>query len=407
MSSLAGSPVPSNAMVLLATMIVQALATMSLLTLPVVAPVVAQSLQISTAYLGLYVAIVYTGAVAASLMSGTAVRRFGAIRASQAGLLLCGTGLCLSLAQSPWCMAAGAALIGLGYGPITPSSSHLLARTTPAHRMSLVFSIKQTGVPLGGLLAGLIVPGLVGLTNWQSAFAAVGLSCLVCVMAIQPLCASLDSDREPGQRLTFGTGLSGPLRLVFSHQALAVLAGVSFLFSIAQLSLTTYMVTFLHEELSTGLVKAGAMLAVAQAAGVAGRLLWGYISDRYLGAIRMLMVLALMIAIAAVAVPFLKSLDSGAMTLGVLALFGASAVGWNGVYLAEVARQAPVGMASTATGGTLSVTFLGVVVGPPIFGLIAALTGSYSLAYASLLVPISVCIWLLWRYRAAFVVSGD
>lgn len=398
---------PSNSLVLLATLTVQSLAAMALLTLPVVAPAVAESLQISAAYVGLYVAIVYAGAMAASLMAGAAVRRYGAIRASQIALLLCAIGLFLSVIPSPLSMAVGALFIGLGYGPITPASSHLLARTTPAHRMSLVFSLKQTGVPLGGLLAGLIVPSLAGWASWQTAFAVVGVCNLLCAIAIQPLCSGLDSDRDLTQRLTFGTGLSGPLRLVFSHRSLSVLAAVSFLFSIAQLSLTTYLVTFLHEDLSMGLIKAGVMLAVAQAAGVGGRLLWGYVSDRYLGATRMLIVLALMIGACALVSPFLQYFDAPVLTVAVLIVFGGSAVGWNGVYLAEVARQAPKGMASMATGGTLSMTFLGVVVGPPIFGLIAGLTGSYGIAYASLLVPAGVCLWLLWRYRTAFLETSD
>lgn len=398
---------PSNTLVLIATLTVQSLAAMALLTLPVVAPAVALALGMSAAYVGLYVAIVYVGAMTASLMSGAMVRRFGAIRASQVALASCAVGLFLCAIPSLICIVAGALFVGAGYGPITPASSHLLARTTPPHRMSLVFSLKQTGVPLGGLLAGLIVPGLAGWTGWQTAFVIVGISCLLCALAVQPLYAGLDADRDPGQRLSFGTGLAGPLRLVFSHQSLTVLAAVSFLFSIAQLSLTTYLVTFLHEDLGMGLIKAGAMLAVAQAAGVAGRLLWGYVSDRFLGATRTLIVLALMIAVCGIVAPFLRHIDLQGVTVVVLLLFGASAVGWNGVYLAEVARQAPVGMASMATGGTLSMTFLGVVIGPPIFGLIAGMTGSYGVAYASLLVPAGLCLWLLWRYRTAFLGVGN
>lgn len=407
MTSSAVRSAPSNTLVLLATLTVQSLVAMALLTLPVVAPAVAQSVQISATYVGLYIAIVYAGAMTASVMAGAMVRRFGAIRASQVALAVCALGLFLCMIPSAWSMAVGAVFVGLGYGPITPASSHLLARTTPAHRMSLVFSLKQTGVPLGGLFAGLIVPGLAGWSSWQTAFACVGLANLLCAVAIQPLHSSLDSDRDVTQRLTVGTGLSGPLSLVFRHKSLSVLAAVSFLFSIAQLSLLTYLVTFLHEDLGIGLVKAGFMLAVVQAAGVTGRLLWGYLSDRYLGATRMLIVLALIIAICAALSPFLKHLDAAVLTFVVLVLFGASAVGWNGVYLAEVARQAPKGMASVATGGTLALTFMGVVVGPPVFGLIAGLTGSYGMAYGSLLVPAGLCLWLLWRYRTAFLASDD
>lgn len=394
---------PSNILVLIATLTVQSLAAMALLTLPVVAPAVALSLGISAAYAGLYVAIVYAGAMTASLMAGALVRRFGAIRASQVALTFCATGLGLCAIPSLPAMVVGALLVGLGYGPITPASSHLLARTTPLHRMSLVFSLKQTGVPLGGLLAGLIVPGLTGWSNWQAAFVMVATSCLLCALAVQPLYAGLDADRDPDQRLSFGTGLAGPLRLVFSQRSLTVLAAVSFLFSIAQLSLTTYLVTFLHDDLGMGLIRAGVMLAVAQAAGVAGRLLWGYVADRYFGATRTLIILTLMIAACAAAAPFLHYMDHDVVIVLLLLLFGASAVGWNGVYLAEVARQAPRGMASMATGGTLSMTFLGVVVGPPVFGLIAGVTGSYGLAYASLLVPAGLCLWLLWRHRTAFL----
>src|SRR3546814_17293339 len=60
----------------------------------------------------------------------------------------------------------------------------------------------------------------------------------------------------------------------------------------------------------------------------------------------------------------------------VLIVLGAAALGWNGVYLAEVARQAPPGLTGIATGGTLAATFLGVVLGPPLFGLVASIADS-------------------------------
>ena len=220
------------------------------------------------------------------------------------------------------------------------------------------------------------------------------------------MCASLDADKNPDHRLSFGNGLAGPLRLVFSQRSLAVLAGVSFLFSITQVSLTTYMVTYLHEDLSMSLIVAGFILAVAQMAGVVGRLLWGYISDRLLGPIKMLACLALLIGVCALITPLLKHMGTYWLILIVLSIFGSCAIGWNGVYLAEVARQAPTGQASIATGGTLSMTFLGVVVGPPLFGLIASITGSYGAAFAALTLPVMVCLWLLWRYRAAFATAA-
>jgi len=93
------------------------------------------------------------------------------------------------------------------------------------------------------------------------------------------------------------------------------------------------------------------------------------------------------------------------LLLGILAVFGASAIGWNGVYLAEVARQAPKGQASLATGGTLAVTFLGVVLGPPLFGAMSGLFGSYRAGYAALALPTLACCVLLIRQKRTLLAA--
>jgi MFS family permease len=379
----------SNWWPLLLTLVIQAMVAMALLSLPVVAPVVAQTLQVSPALVGLYVSVTYAGAMVATLMGGTTVARMGAIRVSQWGLVLCALGLLLCAV--PWLpsMVLGAVLIGLGYGPITPASSHLLARTTPKHQMSLVFSIKQTGVPLGSMLAGAVVPPLALLGNWQLSLVAVAAVCLLCAWVSQSLRAELDSDRQPDTRIRWGS-LIEPIRLVLAHRALRILASCSFMFSMVQLSLTTYLVTFLHDDLSYGLVAAGLALSVTQLGGIGGRVVWGYVADRWLGARRMLLLLASMMALGALASAFLTTDTPQAVVIAILVGFGASAIGWNGVYLAEVARRAPPGMASMATGGTLAFTFLGVVVGPPMFGALSGLFGTYRAGFVGLMVMASV-----------------
>jgi MFS family permease len=389
----------SNWWPLLLTLVIQAMVAMALLSLPVVAPVVAQTLQVSPALVGLYVSVTYAGAMVATLMGGATVARMGAIRVSQWGLVLCALGLLLCAV--PWLpsMVLGAVLIGLGYGPITPASSHLLARTTPKHQMSLVFSIKQTGVPLGSMLAGAVVPPLALLGNWQLSLVAVAAVCLMCAWVSQSLRAELDSDRQPDTRIRWGS-LIEPIRLVLAQRALRIMAACSFMFSMVQLSLTTYLVTFLHDDLSYGLVAAGLALSVTQLGGIGGRVVWGYVADRWLGARRMLLLLASMMALGALASAFLTTDTPHALVIAILVAFGASAIGWNGVYLAEVARRAPPGMASMATGGTLAFTFLGVVLGPPMFGALSGLFGTYRAGFVGLMVVASVSGTVLyWSQR--------
>ena len=388
----------NNWLPLLATLFIQAMVAMALLTLPVMAPVAAKALSVSPAMVGFYVSITYLGAMFASLTSGNTVSRFGPIRVSQLGLLLCALGLCLC--ATPWLpvIAIGALLIGLGYGPITPASSQILARTTPADRMALVFSIKQTGVPLGAMMAGAIVPSLMLALNWQWTMVMVAIACVLSALLAQPLRQELDELRQANLPFQM-SALTSPIRMVLGHRPLATMAACSFMFCMVQMSLTTYLVTYLHDDLSYGLVSAGLLLSVTQMGGMGGRILWGFVADKWLGAQKTLALLAALMALCSLTTAlFLPVLPLWVIWM-VLIVYGASAIGWNGVYLSEVARQAPEGKASVATGGTLTFTFLGVVIGPPIFGALSTAFGSYRAGFLALVVTSSLCAWVLFRLR--------
>lgn len=384
---------------LLITLAIQAIASMAVLSPPVVAPVIAAALGISPVFAGIYIGVVYIGAMTGSLAAGGAVQRWGPVRVSQGGLVLCGLGLAMFCSGWLPVMAAGALLMGFGYGPITPASSHLLARSTPPHRMSLIFSIKQTGVPLGGILAGAIVPGLMFVIGWRWGIAAVAIACVLCALLAQPLRARLDAQRDAASVLDLGK-LAEPARMVSGHANLRALAICSFFLSASQLCLTTYAVVYLHTELGFGLVAAGLALSVSQMAGVIGRVVWGHIADSGFGALRTLAMLALGVVLCSVGTALLRPDTPMAVVLILLTAFGATAIGWNGVFLAEVARQAPPGFASLATGGVSAFTFFGVVVGPPIFALLASTAGTYRAGYLALALPMAWCCWRLWRnYR--------
>ena len=388
----------SNWLPLLATLFIQAMVAMALLTLPVMAPVAAKALEVSPALVGVYVAITYAGAMFASLTSGTTVSRLGPIRVSQLGLMLCALGLCLCAV--PWLPAIGlgALLIGLGYGPITPASSQILARTTPPAQMALVFSVKQTGVPVGAMMAGAIVPSLMLGIDWQWSLVVVAMACIVSAALSQPLREALDDLRQAGLTFQMST-LTTPLRMVLGHRALSTMAACSFMFSMVQMSLTTYLVTYLHDDLAYGMVSAGLLLSVTQMGGIGGRIAWGLVADRWLGAQKTLALLAILMAISALATALLLPTLPLWGIWTILLVFGASAIGWNGVYLAEVARQAPEGKASVATGGTLTFTFLGVVIGPPLFGALSSAFGTYRAGFLALVITSSLCAWVLYRLK--------
>ena len=357
------------------------LAAWTSLTGPVLAPLAAGDIGVGPYLVGIYVSVSYAFGASAALVSGGFIARLGPLRVSQLSLVLCGAGLALATLGTPLAVLAAAAVVGIGYGPITPASSHILARTTPPARMNLVFSIKQTGVPLGNALAGAIAPGLAALFGWRGAALATAALCLVVAAGSEPLRPGLDIELERRRPLFSLAHVVGPFRLVFRSPELRKLSLVSFAFAGMQTSLGTFLVTYLNGRLGMSVVLAGVVLAFAQGAGVIGRPLWGLIADRFVSPIRLLGILGVTMALSAVLVGLFTTSWPFIAILAVSTAYGGTAVAWNGVHLAQVARYSPPGRAGEVTGGASFVTFGGVVVVPALFSAILGSLGSYMAAF--------------------------
>ncbi len=381
------------------TTFVQASTSAAVIGPTVAAPLLLERLHLGPAAVGMFVALVYLGAMVATQIGAFGVRRWGPIRTSQLSLLSCAVGLALLATPLLPLVVLGSVLIGLGYGPITPASSQMLARTTDPRHYALVFSIKQTGVPLGGVIAGLMVPALVAVGGAVGALLGTAALCVLAAVSAAPLARALDRDRDRGARWPRPHQVLAPARLVASHSVLRAVALCSFVFSMVQVSLTSYMVSFLTRDLVWTLAAAGGALAASQVAGVVARIGWGYVADRWLGPRRMLLGLALGMTACGLLMPLLGPTSPAALVVALLCLYGGTAVGWYGVYLATVARVAPAGQAGTATAGTLFFTFFGVVIGPPIFGAAGTALGALGPAFALLALPLAGGVWLLARAR--------
>lgn len=369
---------------LIVTLAIQALVSMASLTIPVIAPEAATATGHPASLAGVFIGIVYAGAMTSSLVSGDLIERFGPIRVSQVCLLLCAAGLGMTVLGGLWQIALGALLLGFGYGPVTPASSYILIRTTPPHRMGLTFSLKQTGVPLGGAMAGILVPMAVAVSHWEVAVLMVAGMCLLMAVLSEPLRGALDAGRNGHARMAGIAGVLSPLRLIFAHPALRDIALCSFFFASVQLCLTTYLVLWLTQSYGLDLLAAGLMMAFAQGGGVAGRLLWGWLADRFVAPRIMLASLGVTIGFCALLFALIGP-GWPLLVVGLVALTaGATAIGWNGVYLAEVARLAPPGQAGKVTGGTLFFTYFGVVTGPPCFAAILTASGGFSASFLAI-----------------------
>jgi len=367
-------------LVVLAATVAQMVVAMSNVVLPTIAPKLAESLGLSPVLIGYQVSLTFGTATVASMVSGTAVLRWGAARMTQVSMGACGAGLLLFLLPHWSFIALGSVAVGTAMGLLAPAAAHMLVKYTRPERRNLVFSIKQTGVPLGGVIIALTAPAFAVTVGWQWSIAMVFALIVLVALLVAPRRTRWDDDRDPGASLRQRP--FGGVPMVWRRASLRWLSLAALLFSAIQRCLLTFTVIYLVAEADFGLIEAGVMLSILQIGGAVARVPWGWLADR-LGSSFVVLTIICVITIGTTAA--LVLLGSGCPRPVVYLLFfvlGAATVGWNGVFHAEAARLSPPGMAGMVAGGTAVFIFGGVLLGPSVFAGAYGAIGSYSATFA-------------------------
>ena len=364
---------------LTATLAVQTLATMALYSLPTVAPEVARDLRVNGTLVGDFVAAVYGVGILSALAAPGLVRRYGGVRATQA-VMVATAGMLLSAALGSGLsgLAIAAIVLGLGYGAAAPASTHLLVPQTPKPVFNLVMSLRQIGVPLGGVLAALVLPPLAITVGWRGAL-LVELAPVVVMTALMEIPRRRwDIEREPS-RPVWGRALLHPF-ILLRHPGLRRLSLASFVYAGLALCLVAFMTVQLTTVVGLNLVTAGRVLAVYQVAGSLSRPVWGWVADRLLTPAQTLAILGIGMAACAAATGFYAP---GWPVWGVMAnalLAGCTSGGYTGVAYAEYAALGGA-RRTEATGLGTAIMFAGCMVVPPVFGVCVAVLGGYLASY--------------------------
>ncbi len=364
---------------LAATLTTQSLATMAAYSFPVVAPVIAKDLQVPGTLVGFFISTVYGVGIISSLLSPRFIRRYGAVRVSQlvliatlAMLLACSLGSVLSV-------VIGAALLGLAYGATAPSSTHLLVPRTPPGIMNLVLSIRQIGVPLGGVLAGLVMAPLTLHLGWRVALLCQTVPVLLALVLLQGARERWDRDRDPATEV-FCRGMLTPVQILRRNSAIRTLAFASFIYSGLQLCFISFLTVHLTSQVGFDLLQAGRALAVYQVSAVISRPLWGWLADKFVTARQLLIVQGLLMCVTAVLAGQFAASWSHDLVLTVCAVAGATASGFTGLAYAEWARLGGA-QRTEATGLGSGIMFAGVMLLPSAFSVTVTFFDDYGIAY--------------------------
>lgn len=377
-----GLAVPDLVFVVTALMLTHVAGMAAFLTVPVLAPVIGTELGVPLKLAGVYTAVCYLGYSFTSPFAGGLVQRLGGVRTCQLCLVGIAAGLSAAVLATPGSallvLFGSAFVAGLGHGPLTAAGSQLLHVVAPERRRALLFSVKQTGTPLGVVLIGAICPSLAQEIGWHGTLIASSAIVLGIAALMQPLRRLHDAARDPLHQVTL-TGARDQLKLFREDQTLRALTLAAMAYGCSQFCFSAFFVVYQVEALGVSHIDAGINLSIAQFAGAAGRVLWGVVADQW-RPWRVLIAIGIATGLAGIAMALANPAWPGPLITAAAIALGATAIGWNGVVLSEAARAAPQ-RAAAATGMLATMFAMAMVVAPTVFSALVSLTGSYGTGF--------------------------
>jgi MFS family permease len=384
-----------RAVVPVATMLaIQVMISLSVLSLSVMMPVVAADLSIDPKLVGVFTAIIYAVAAVLALVAAEPIVRLGAVRVCQFALLMAAIGLAFNALALVAATVIAVLFIGAAQGPINPAAAHVLAQRVPREWFGIVFSLKQTGVPIGFALAGVLFPFLLTHFGWRGASLIAAAMAIVAMLIIELLRPGIDVVVTAGRPLT---GIWRSVRFVLGHTQLRVLGWSAFVYVIAQHTFTFYLVTYLYEHCGLSIARAGLLLAASQIAGTAMRLVSGAVGDR-LPRMIVLGWTGIGMTVGCVAIGLIEADTPFWLITLVVIGYGSVVISWNGTSQAEFVHLSPPGEAAAIAAVQTALAFSGAVFGPPLFALIASAV-SYRMAFFA--IAACVLITAVWQIAAA------
>ncbi len=340
------------------------------------APQIADDRGLPREAIGWFAGLVWTAGLGASLVTGPLVARWGPWTVTRLSLLACALGVLAMASGLTWLFFPAALLIGIGQGLEAPPASQLLAHHVSGSSRPLYFSLKQTGVQVGAVMASLCMPALALSWGWR-----IALLLVVGVLLVALILVSRSAHKYPIQ----ATPVSADADEMLSHSGswfsvlrqqrdLSRLAAAACAFGATQVCMNAFLVTWMIAERQVSLTTAGLLAATAQAAGMLGRPLWGWVASRAAGSIWVLRSLGVLMSLCALTLGTWGAAMPAPILWLVAALFGLSASGWNGVFLSEVAARSGQTRVAAATAAAMVPLYLGLILGPIAFAALSGLT---------------------------------
>jgi MFS transporter, ACS family, hexuronate transporter len=352
--------------------------TVGYVSVMAMAPVIRGDLDLNATQVGSFMSSFYFALALIALPAGVLVDRIGVgwgLTASMGLLALGAAGF--AMANDYAFGVLSTFIMGLGYGLVNPATAKGVLEWFEPKQRATAMGIKQTGVPVGGLLASASA-AIVIVISWRA---------VLWVIAIVTVCLGIIWWRRAEKPTHIRAGglwvMLADIRAVALNRGVATMNGAGFSFNAVQQSMTTYMTLFLRDVAGASQPFAGFCLGAAQVTGAAGRILWAIASDRVThGRRKGVMVLMMSGAVIACGAAALVDGAWPALMLAVLAAgIGATILAYAPMLHTVCAEAVEPHLAGAAIGSNLLATSIGGTIGPLVFGAIIDAYGGYSAAW--------------------------
>jgi len=349
-------------------------------------PFVREEFLLTRVQVGYYSTCFFISAAILSIFTGSIVDNLGPKKSmllgiSSLGIILIFHGLSFSYSL----LLFMAFIAGSGFSIITPSATKAVMMATPQEKRAFSMGITQTGFGLGGILGASFLPIAGEILGWRIAVQIAAIGVLLTGPFVYKLYEEqgniqniIDTpDDLPGKKHSFQKNLFS----IFVNRALFRICILGIVFGISEGALLAHFVVFLSEDLNLSRVEAGLGFGVLHLGGMIGLICWGYFSDRWFRMNRQLSLFILGFFAGILYLFFGLFLNHFPVSLGIIFilsfLFGFLTLGWTGAYLTTIGEVAGNKQAGIATGLALFFIRVGMIVAPPVFGLIADIKGYY------------------------------
>jgi MFS family permease len=348
-------------------------------------PSLVEGLGLTRFQVAFIVPSIYLAGLLFSLPGGRLADRLGVRPTFLGGLALGATGL-LAAALAPGFLAFLFCLFvaGTGWSVVNPALGKAIMDVFPMRERGIAMGVKQMGLTLGGVAAALALPGIAAALGWRSAVAScAAIVALPVALGWRPLATLHRGARAPGAPVPAGGDASSSWWWA-RRPALVIFFATGLVLGMAQGAVLSYLPLFTIQALGFDKIGAGLLVAASQAGGAVSRLALGAASDRWLTGRRSLWLAFTGAVGTAIFFAYAVWPASAPVAAGLLAFAtGVGAYGWVGIFFVISAEAGGPRQAGLLSGVAFAAIVLGLLTGPPIFGLLLERGNSYAPAWAA------------------------